>query len=423
MPTAYQIPEWLQTSPNDVATKFVSGLQIGAQLGEARNRLAQQAQQSAVENQVTQDKLASSMLQQQQELAVKKAYEDQQVNLAQQKIQAAQAKVGLETAKAARQFQAQKAYQTDYQAGLDIGLDTEEAARASYFKNLVQFGSPAGAASAMRAPKNNAAQVPQIMTTPRGTEVAYNPGTGHFAVTDRAASKAPAANAFDRMDYAALQRELGQLQKANADPTAALMDKAGTEQRNARIQAITQQLQRIKSGASGAPASALPTGGESDWDAPYGGTPAPAAAPTKAPLKVSNFTVSNSAPAASAPPAAAPAPTAAATIPSIPGISDEKPTSQAERKQQARASSGGGYQEKVTKARKDYAESIAKEKATESYNQSKALAQNLYTGLKNYAANPEAVTVGEEEYQRRRAQLADLLSKLTPEDRKAITGE
>ncbi len=150
MPSQFPLPSWLETRPDDIANKFATGVQIGAQLGEAKNRLAQQAQQSAVENQVTQDRMMASALQSQQELQVKKAYEDQQVSLAQQKIQAAQAKVGLETAKAARQFQAQQAYQRDYQAGIDMDLTPDEAARASYFKNLVQSGSPASVASAMR---------------------------------------------------------------------------------------------------------------------------------------------------------------------------------------------------------------------------------------------------------------------------------
>lgn len=150
MATDYPLPSWIQTHPDDVANKFVSGLQIGATLGEARNRLQQQANQSAVENQLQQDKLTASTIQQTQELQVKKAYEDQQVSLATQKLDAAKQKIGLETMKAARQFQAQQSYQKDYQDALDSGLSKDEAAKGAMFKNLGMFSSGTGAASALR---------------------------------------------------------------------------------------------------------------------------------------------------------------------------------------------------------------------------------------------------------------------------------
>ncbi len=257
MPGQYQIPSWLETSPNDVANKFATGVQIGAQLGEARNRLAQQAQQSAVETQVTQDKLAASMLQQQQELNVKKAYEDQQVALAQQKIQAAQAKVGLETVKAARQFQAQQAYQKDYQAGLDMGLPEDEAARGSYFKNLVQFGSPASQASAMRPGKSSLAQVPQFMTSPSGAEIAYNPASGHFARTDTFRGNAQAPGFWTKFNANSLEREMASLRTARSKASEAMAydpaqkqiyDEAGN-----RINAINQKLQQMQQGGGAAP--------------------------------------------------------------------------------------------------------------------------------------------------------------------------
>ena len=263
----YPLPSWLETSPNDVANKFVSGLQIGAQLGEARNRLAQQAQQSSIENQVTQEKLAASAMQQAQELQVKKAYEDQQVQLAQQKIAAAQQKVGLETQKAARQFQAQQQYQKDLQEGLDMGLSDEEAARSSYFKNLVQFGSPAGVASAMRPSKSSVAQIPETMVTPSGTELAYNKATGHFAVTHRPQDKS--SNMYSRMDYASLQREKAGLQKAITDNAMFPTMKQKVSDWTNQIKAIDNALQRINPGRI-TPSSAATTGKRFVWNAQAG---------------------------------------------------------------------------------------------------------------------------------------------------------
>ena len=392
MPVSYPLPSWLQASPTDVANKFVSGLQIGAQLGEARNRLAHQAQQSSIENQVTQEKLAASAMQQAQELQVKKAYEDQQVQLAQQKIAAAQQKVGLETAKAARQFQAQQAYQRDYQAGLDMELEPEEAARASYFKNLVQFGSPAGVASAMRPSKSSMAQIPETMVTPSGTELAYNKATGHFAVTNRPQDKS--ANVYNKMDYAALQRELGMLQKAQADPMAQI-DKAGTAQRTTRMQQINQQLQRIKAGQTSAPA-AMPTG--DDWEGDYGPTTTPA--PTSG--KTTGFKVvgvTTPAAAAPAPTAAAPAPTTE-TAATIPGLGGLKVKTQ-------KAGTGRPVNQRLQQQAKVETNSRAKE---------------LYSALRN-ANTGKGTFMSTEEWNTRWTELNQLLTSLTPEERKAITGE
>ncbi len=260
MPTQYQIPSWLDTKPDDVANKFATGLQIGAQLGEARNRLQQQAQQSAVENQVTQDKLAASLLQQQQELNVKKAYEDQQVSLAQQKIQAAQQKVGLETVKAARQFQAQQAYQKDYQAGLDMGLPQDEAARGSYFKNLVQFGSPSGAASAMRPNVNKQASIPETMDVNDITGKAHRyiyrgPGSTMHEVGATSSKPDP----FSMVDYRALgaQKKALIAQRIDADRLGVGASRTNSlRQIDDQIKAIDNQMSQVKGGnaaSSGSP--------------------------------------------------------------------------------------------------------------------------------------------------------------------------
>lgn len=163
MPSTASIPSWLQTSPDDIANKFVSGLQIGAQLGEARNKLAQQAQQSAVENQVTQDKLASDAVETAQKLQVQQAYNDQQISLKQQEVAAAQEKVRNETMKAAAQFQAQKSFNIDRADYMTTHPgDDEGGTRYAFMRNPTLFGTGAGAASAFKG-LSTQADIPQTM--------------------------------------------------------------------------------------------------------------------------------------------------------------------------------------------------------------------------------------------------------------------
>jgi len=163
MAQSYNLPSWLETQPGDIAKQFVSGLQVGAQLGEARNKLAASQQQAAMETQVKQQQLEANTLQQAQELQVSKAYKDQQIALQQQQIEAAQQKVALATAQAARQFQFQKSYQNRYGELVASGKTPDESSRISMFENLPMFGTGAGAASAIRGVGNTQADIPQTM--------------------------------------------------------------------------------------------------------------------------------------------------------------------------------------------------------------------------------------------------------------------
>ncbi len=145
----YSLPPQLQQGAPDVAQKFLSGVQLGASIGEAKNRLAQSQQQFAVEAQQKQDQITASALKEAQELQVSKAYNDQQISLKQQALEIADKKVGAETIKAARQFQAQQSYQRDFQDELQRnGGNQDAAAKTAMFKNLGMFGTGAGAATA-----------------------------------------------------------------------------------------------------------------------------------------------------------------------------------------------------------------------------------------------------------------------------------
>jgi len=159
-------------------------------------------------------------------------------------------------------------------------LSDEEAARSSYFKNLVQFGSPAGVASAMRPIASRQASIPQTMDVPDITGKPHRyiyRGPGSTMHEVGATKSGP--DFFTQKDYTALQSELRQLQKAQVEPMAQI-DKVGTAQRAARIQQIGQELQKLRSGSQQAPAT---SGKRFVWNAQAGKieeVPAAQSAPT-----------------------------------------------------------------------------------------------------------------------------------------------
>jgi hypothetical protein len=178
----YSLPSWLEGDPTASAKNWLSGVQIGAAIGEAKNKLKAQQQQFAVEAQQKQDQVTASALKEAQELQVSKAYNDQQVSLKQQQLKIADEKVGAEIQKAARQFQAQQAYQKDFESGVQSGLSEDEAAKSAMFKNLSMFGSTGGGAMARSLTRGqNQAGMPQFVTDPvSGARLAANPVTGRF---------------------------------------------------------------------------------------------------------------------------------------------------------------------------------------------------------------------------------------------------
>jgi hypothetical protein len=192
----YSLPPQLQQGAPDVAQKFLSGVQLGASIGEAKNRLAQSQQQFAVEAQQKQDQITASALKEAQELAVSKAYNDQQISLKQQALEIADKKVGAETIKAARQFQAQQAYQKDFQDLVSTGMSEDDAAKSAMFRNLGMFGTGAGGgAAAMRAVTGQRKyEAPQVMKGPGGENVFWSPSTPHFQIGKAPASVPDAAS-------------------------------------------------------------------------------------------------------------------------------------------------------------------------------------------------------------------------------------
>lgn len=139
MAVNYPIPPWLSRDYNP-AEKFVQGMQLGASIGQERNKLNQQAATTQMEAQVKSDQSARNALLEQQQNEVQAAYHQQQIDLQQKELEQKQQKVQLETQDAARTFQAQQEYKQSSQALIDQGVDPEEA----YLRSAMRVGPMMG---------------------------------------------------------------------------------------------------------------------------------------------------------------------------------------------------------------------------------------------------------------------------------------
>lgn len=119
----YPLPSWLN-QPTDTAGEFTRGLSLGATIAQESNRLQMQAQAQEMEAAVTAERLKRESLRQQQELEMRKAYQQAMVGLRQSQLENAAKVTALKTTQAAQRFAAQKKYQ-DLVAG---GMDAAQAA-------------------------------------------------------------------------------------------------------------------------------------------------------------------------------------------------------------------------------------------------------------------------------------------------------
>ncbi len=318
MPVNYSIPSWLEQTP-DVAGKFLSGVQVGAAIGEARNKLAAQQQQFAVEAQQKQDQITASALKEAQELNVQKAYNDQQISLKQQALQIADQKVGQETLKAAHQYQAQQQYKTDfadYKASNPDATD-EEAARASMFKNIGMFGSGGGSvATALHSANRGGAPTTSVVTDSAGRSHTLARIPGSLAFTDLDRGGATGGDWQDRHDltrkeklqdrqFSSIDRKLTAAQKAldetpEPDPKSLILTKE-YQQKKQRVADLSAQMDKLSGGTQSN--QTPPT----DEEAP------PEATTTQQPLKVTGVRLKASEPA-QAPTQAAPVEAPAQTV-------------------------------------------------------------------------------------------------------------
>lgn len=80
MAASSQLPPWLTTSYDPIGA-FQRSLQIGAQIGEAQTRIAEQQRQANMEHAAKQQAMQANILKAQQEMEMEKAYREQQLSL------------------------------------------------------------------------------------------------------------------------------------------------------------------------------------------------------------------------------------------------------------------------------------------------------------------------------------------------------
>lgn len=179
----YPIAPWLH--PQDTVGPYVQGLHLGAQLQQERQRLSQQAAESAVRAQMQQEQMERESMIAQQRIEVSKAQQQQEVALKQQELAQHQQTIQLATEAAARKFQAMQAYQAEVSGGGD-----PLKAILKYGPAMGQQGSPEAAAirASQLAARQGPGGLPNVPIMKLGTsqdEFAMFPsptGTGYHPV-------------------------------------------------------------------------------------------------------------------------------------------------------------------------------------------------------------------------------------------------
>jgi hypothetical protein len=119
------IAPWLKAP--DIAEDYLRGLALGQQAADTRQRLAAEQQRTAMEAQARQDTLQREALQEQQRIAIEKAYRDSEIGLQQQRLAEVQRANAEKTRAAAMKLHQQTTFNKVYQ---DTG-DVQQALFAS----------------------------------------------------------------------------------------------------------------------------------------------------------------------------------------------------------------------------------------------------------------------------------------------------
>lgn len=114
----YAIPNWIQP-PESLAGRYLQGIQIGNEIQNQRAQLAEAQNRFAINASIQQQQLQQQALAQQQRLEVEKAYHNQLIDLQQQQLKEVEQVNAVKTQQAARQFQAQQAFQQRVASGED----------------------------------------------------------------------------------------------------------------------------------------------------------------------------------------------------------------------------------------------------------------------------------------------------------------
>lgn len=217
------IPPWLH--PSDPVSAYMEGQRLGAQVGEEQQRLEQERTAAAMRYQVEQAQLQNSLLHQQQQLEVQRAYHDAQVDLRQQRL----GQIG----EAARQKSeaAAKVY-ADSQ-----GLADFIAQGGSVAEGLARFpgASPAtvGALSKAAVPEKDYGDV-QWGKAPNGDDIAWRKGSPSL---HQFRAKPDPVKVVQEMDLKS------QLNQANKDLADSSTDAAKAEAQQRHDEILVKLLQ------------------------------------------------------------------------------------------------------------------------------------------------------------------------------------
>ena len=145
------IPEWLKAP--DVAADYARGLQIGAGVAEARERLSQQATELNMRQQAEAKRAQEEHDLQQQRIAVSAQYQKQQIQLRQQQLDQVKQVNDAKTANAARAYSARQQWQAGFEKienDPNMTDEQKDSAKASFTMRLApMMGMPGTEAAAM----------------------------------------------------------------------------------------------------------------------------------------------------------------------------------------------------------------------------------------------------------------------------------
>lgn len=143
---AITLAPWLKAP--DLAGDWLRGVALGQQAAEARQRIQAEQARTAMETQARADTLQRETLQEQQRIAIEKAYKDTELGLQQQRIQEIQQQNAQRTKAAAVKLHQQTMFNKVYQ-------DTGDVQKALFASGL---GTPANVLAARKDVEDLGAQ-------------------------------------------------------------------------------------------------------------------------------------------------------------------------------------------------------------------------------------------------------------------------
>lgn len=152
-------------TPN-LASSFLGGAKLSADIAQdaarlqlQRQQLAQEAQQAQMQMQAKEAQAERQALRDQQEMEMEKAYKDAQIGLRQRELQGEEQVLQFKTQEAVQKSMAQQMYQSEAQKLIDGGSNPQEAYQQAALRFGPQMGLPSGAYSAAFRGSGGSAQL------------------------------------------------------------------------------------------------------------------------------------------------------------------------------------------------------------------------------------------------------------------------